>query len=147
MGKIKHGFRKVKKTHPLYKKWISMKQRCYDPNVSGFKYYGDRGIKVCSEWIHNPVAFIKWALRNGYKKNLHIDRINNDSDYSPENCRFVTNTENARNKTNNKMTLAKVKEIRAKYSFRKYTAPMLAAEYGVSQWSIYDIIWQRRWRL
>jgi len=94
-----HGLR----CHPLYDVWDAMKQRCTNPNSLSFRYYGARGISVCDEWINDPVAFIDWAKRNGYKMGLEIDRRNNDGNYCPENCRFVTRKENMNNKRGNKI--------------------------------------------
>ena len=87
-------------THPLYSKWLDMKNRCYNPNVDRFKNYGGRGIRVCDEWKNNFKGYHDWAISNGWEKHLQIDRKNNDGNYSPENCRFVTRIEQGFNKTN-----------------------------------------------
>ena len=86
----KHGFSLNGKVHPIYKIWVSMKQRCNNPRDRAFKDYGGRGISVCEEWINNADAFVSWAIAYGWEKGLSIDRINNDGNYSPDNCRFVT---------------------------------------------------------
>jgi len=78
------------KWHPLLVKWIRMLSRCYNKDDKDFRNYGKRGIAVCHQWTISPTSFIKWALLNGYRQSLCIDRINNDGDYSPSNCRFVT---------------------------------------------------------
>ena len=78
----------------------SMIQRCENPKRQQYSRYGGRGIKVCEEW-HNYENFRKWALENGYKHPLKLDRIDNNGNYEPSNCRWVTNTENCRNKSNN----------------------------------------------
>lgn len=83
--------------HPLYRKWVNMKSRCYNPNVHDYESYGARGITVCDEWLNNPNAFILWGLANGWKEGLQIDRIDNDKGYSPNNCHFVTFLENRAN--------------------------------------------------
>jgi hypothetical protein len=91
----KHGYSKNSKdTHPIYRVWRDIKQRCYNKNNKGYKNYGGRGISMCEEWLNNPKEFIEWCLANGWKQGLEIDRINNDGNYEPVNCRFVTSREN-----------------------------------------------------
>jgi len=90
------------KEHPVYNTWASMLQRCENPNDPGYKRYGGRGITVCDEW-HDPVVFINWALANGWRKGLTLDRIDNDGNYEPDNCRWATRKEQARNKRNNRL--------------------------------------------
>lgn len=78
-----------------------IKQRCTNPNHPLYKWYGARGIKVCIEWQKDSELFIQWAISNGYAVGLTIDRIDNNGSYTPDNCRWVTNLENQRNKRNN----------------------------------------------
>jgi len=78
-------------------RYQTIKQRCYNPNCKDYKNYGGRGIVICNEWLNDKSLFIQWALSNGFKKELHIDRENNDENYSPENCRFIKLAENNRN--------------------------------------------------
>ena len=80
---------------PLYGTWENMINRCENSNYTGYKRYGGRGIKICSEWRNDFKAFRRWALVNGYKEGLTIDRIDNDGDYEPENCQFLTRSENS----------------------------------------------------
>ena len=80
--------------------WNTMKERCNNPNSINYKNYGGRGIKICESWYEFTI-FYNWAISNGYKDNLTIDRINNDGDYCPENCRWVTPLTQSRNKRNN----------------------------------------------
>lgn len=91
-----HGFTR------LYRIWQAMKRRCDYEKNSNFKYYGGRGIAVCDEWQHDFASFRDWALSNGYKEDLSIDRIDVNGNYCPENCRWVSMAEQQRNKRNNK---------------------------------------------
>jgi hypothetical protein len=77
----------------LFRTWQGMLQRCYNPNASSAKYYYDRGIKVCDEWRKDFAAFREWALANGYRDDLTIDRIDFDGNYEPSNCRWATHKE------------------------------------------------------
>lgn len=82
----------------IYALWHHIKDRCSNPNIKDYKNYGGRGITVCQEWKDNFSAFRDWAYANGYIEGLQIDRENNDGNYSPENCRFITNKANSRNR-------------------------------------------------
>ena len=77
----------------LYGVWGNMKYRCSNPNAQGYHNYGGKGIKVCDEWKEFE-PFQKWAIENGYRKGLSIDRVDSNGDYCPENCRWVTLSEN-----------------------------------------------------
>lgn len=79
----------------LYRIWSNMKSRCYNPNVRSYADYGAKGIIVCDEWKNDYVAFKKWALEHGYNNDLVIDRIDPDKSYMPENCRWITSSENS----------------------------------------------------
>lgn len=83
----------------LYLVWETMRNRCENPNRKKYKDYGARGIRVCEEW-QDAGKFCEWALNNGYKEGLQLDRINNDGNYEPLNCRWVTPKENSRNRRN-----------------------------------------------
>ena len=90
-----------KKSIRLHHLLYLIKLRCYDKKCWAYNYYGGRGIKVAQEWLENSRTFVDWALKNGYRENLEIDRIDNDGDYTPQNCRWVTRLKNANNKRNN----------------------------------------------
>lgn len=80
----------------LYKIWQIMKDRCSNPNAPDYKYYGGRGITVCKDWINNYLIFKIWAMANGYADNLTIDRINYKGNYEPNNCQWITLSENTK---------------------------------------------------
>lgn len=84
----------------LHRVWRNMLRRCTDQKVKCFSNYGGRGIKVCSEWSVF-LTFCEWALANGYREGLEIDRKDNSGNYEPTNCRWVTRKVNARNRRNN----------------------------------------------
>lgn len=87
----------------LFNIWQSMKQRCYCKTNDKYKYYGERKIKVCDEWLNDFMNFYNWAINNKYNEKLTIDRIDVNGDYEPNNCRWVTMLEQANNKRNNKL--------------------------------------------
>lgn len=106
-------------SHPLYYIWGAMYNRCYDKKCKEYKYYGNKGIRMCDEWLNSFLKFYEWAINNGWQKGMHIDRIKNHMHYAPDNCRFLTQKESANNKTNNvyytingeQYTLARISEI------------------------------------
>ena len=95
---VKHGMSQSR----LYRRWAAMLDRCYNPASVVFKHYGGRGITVYEPW-HKFEPFRDWALANGYNDGLSLDRINNDGNYEPSNCRFITQKEQNRNKRNTVM--------------------------------------------
>jgi hypothetical protein len=84
--------------HPLYNVWKNMKQRCFNPKASEYKNYGARGITICKSWLNDSGRFVRWGLAHGWKPGLLIDREDNDDDYRPGNCRFVTPKVSSNNK-------------------------------------------------
>jgi len=94
----KHGLTK----HKLFIVWTNMKKRCYKPNTTGYQHYGDRGIRVCIRWKGSFKSFYNWAMANGWQEGLEIDRKDNDGNYHPDNCRFVTRAVNNNNRRNPK---------------------------------------------
>lgn len=92
-----HGYSNKEK---LYGVWKGIKNRCYTQSHIGYKNYGGRGVIVCDEWKNDYLCFRKWALQNGYKEGLTIDRIDVNGNYEPSNCRWITRKEQSYNKTN-----------------------------------------------
>ena len=97
-----HGESSTRKStsSALHRCWTAMKNRCYNPKNRAYKNYGQRGIAVCNEWVNSYVSFRDWALTNGWEKGLTIDRRNNDGNYNPENCRWVTSFVQSHNRRN-----------------------------------------------
>jgi hypothetical protein len=85
----------------IYVIWKAMRQRCNNPKNDGYHRYGGRGITVCAEWLIFE-NFYAWAMSHGYADNLSIDRINNDGNYEPSNCRWATPKEQASNRITSK---------------------------------------------
>lgn len=86
---------------PEHRAWSSMVQRCTNPNVRSFPRYGGRGIKVCSPWLRFENFLADMGPRHSLKHTL--DRINNDGDYEPSNCRWTTMAEQTRNRSSNRL--------------------------------------------
>lgn len=113
----------------LYAVWNAMKQRCNNPKNKRWNRYGGRGIKICEEWENSFDSFREWALSNGYKEGLTIDRINNDGNYEPDNCRWATYREQNRNYSRN---------VYYEHNGEKHTAIEWAEIYGLNIKSIYQ---------
>lgn len=112
--------------HPIYNTWRGMIGRCKHRSNRYYHNYGGRGIRVCEEW-QDAFTFIIWAMANGWQEGMQIDRINNDGNYEPSNCRFVSRTDNCRNSRSNHLL-----------TFRGVTKPISAwaDEYSIPQATI-----------
>lgn len=124
------------KSHPLYSRYKGMRLRCENPRVKDYKYYGARGISVCEEWRGRGGArrFIKWAEENGFKEGLTLDRIDNNGNYSPSNCRWITIEEQQNNRRGN---------ILYEYNGEKQNVASIARSEGIS----YNKMWTLLHRL
>lgn len=121
----KHGQSRTR----IYRIWQLMKDRCSNVNRDRYKDYGGRGITYCKEWVDFK-CFYSWAIDNGYKENLTIDRINVNGNYEPNNCRWITNKEQQNNKRYHHLFLfnGEIKNL---------------AQWGEETGLPYDIIWRR----
>lgn len=120
----------------IYKTYARMMRRCHWKDTEKHKkYYATKGIKVCDEWRNNYLAFKEWAIENGYRKGLAIDRINPNDDYKPSNCRFITISENSKRVEHKKgvfcLTETQQNEIYIKRN-NGYKIKQLTEEYNVS---------------
>ncbi len=127
----KHNQRHTK----LYEVWKSIKQRCLNPNNRSYKNYGLRGISICDEWKNDFNTFYTWSMKNGYNSKLSIDRINNNGNYEPSNCRWVDRTTQANNKRTNHFIT---------YDNKTLTIAQWSQETGISPCAIYCRL-QRGW--
>lgn len=139
----KHGY-----AHKLslYHIWKSMKERCNNQKDKSYKNYGGRGIKVCDEWQNDYLNFHNWAFENGYieeklpngKNKLTLDRIDNNGNYEPTNCRWITNAKQARNKRNN---------VIVEYNGEKVNLRNLCDNLNVKYSVVYNRIFLSNWTL
>lgn len=86
----------------MYRIWKDMRRRCNNPNRNNYKDYGGRGISVCEEWDKSFMEFYNWAMSNGYDDDLSIDRIDNNGNYEPNNCRWILSNMQHRNTRKNR---------------------------------------------
>lgn len=120
----------------LYRIYSGMKSRCNWPSHHAYNDYGGRGIKVCDEWNDSFICFYEWAIKNGYSDSLTLDRIDNDGDYSPDNCRWTDMHNQSVNRRNTVM-----------FTLHNETKPLIewCREYGVSYSTAYGRIFKYGW--
>lgn len=130
--------------HELYSTWKGMHYRCYSEQSKSYKNYGGRGIKVCEEW-HDLNNFIEWGETNRRPTKKHtLDRIDNDGDYTPENCRWATPKQQARNTRANKLNDTIVKDIKRLYK-KHNNQREVARVLGISYKLVYLVVNNKTW--
>ena len=134
----------------LYRIWANIRQRCLNPNIPDYQYYGAKGIKVCDEWKNSFESFMAWALQNGYADGLTIDRIDSSGDYEPKNCRWITQSENVsranreRSRPWAKLTPSMVRQIRDMAG--RLSQREIARRLGVSPKIVWKVIHRKTYR-
>lgn len=142
--------------HPLFRVWSHIIDRCHKihPSNRAYKYYRGKGIKVCYEWLTDFKKFYDWALANGWQKGLTIDRIDPEKDYEPNNCQFITQSENSRRVIKNNFKIGiynslldedKVREIK-KLLLMNMSGSRIANKFGVHRKTIYMIRDKKTWK-
>ena len=126
--------------------WRGMKSRCHNPNRPVWPRYGGRGISICEEWRENFHAFKAWAMANGFRRGLTIDRRDNDRGYSPDNCRWIPQPDQMRNASTNRVTVEEALEIRALLAEGMRGAD-IARRYGISKTVVSRIKTRRSWNI
>jgi len=126
---------------PIYKRWRAMVSRCRPTAKHCRHNYYDRGISVCNEWKNDPAAFIEWALANGFREDLELDRKDNSGNYTPENAHFVTRSENGRNRRDNLNVTYKGEKMTFVEFAERFAACSLSAAYHryYHQWTLDEI--------
>lgn len=142
-----HGHKIGGKPTHIYTVWQNIKIRCYNKNSTMYHRYGGRGIVMCDEWLSSFEAFNDWSTSNGFSELLEIDRIDNDGNYEPSNCRWVTKIVNSNNKEisiGNRFTKDDLTEILECYYNTDITLSKLAKVTGMSKSSIERLVKRSR---
>ena len=122
----------------LYRIWSKMKARCYNKKHNAFDRYGGSGIIVCKDWKNDFQSFKKWAIENGYSDELTIDRIDNNGNYEPNNCRWTTKKEQANNTCRNRLIT---------YKGKTQTLAQWADSIGINKHTLHVRIDVRGWTI
>lgn len=137
-GKNNANYRHGGKHTRLYTVWCGMKSRCYNKNDSHYSRWGGRGIQICSEWLLDFNNFKHWAESNGYKAGLTIDRIDNNGNYCPENCRWATVKEQNNNQRTNRLIT---------YSGKTLNLKQWSVELGINYGTLHSRLDDFKWSI
>lgn len=122
----------------IWRIWQCMRSRCNSERDTTYQYYGARGIKVCDEWNNGFESFHKWAVNNGYKDNLTLDRIDVNGNYEPDNCRWITMKKQCNNRRNN---------VLYELNGQEKTLSQWVDEYGMDYQKVYRRMYYLKWNL
>lgn len=122
----------------LYRIYHNMLNRCYYEHNDNYKWYGNKGIKVCAEWKNSFEAFLLWANKHGYTENLTLDRIDSTKDYSPENCRWVTIKRQQNNRKDN---------VYIVYNGKKQTLSDWSKDLGINRVTLWNRLFHSKWSI
>ncbi len=143
---ITHGMSPRTGQHPIYMAYTGLMQRCYNTNNDRYKNYGGRGITVCDLWRESFENFLADMQKN-WEKGLTIDRIDNDGNYEPSNCRWATKQIQNQNQSNTKLNPEIVREIRAFHKDNPHISKVeISKMYGVSGRHIGHIVNYQTWK-
>lgn len=123
----------------------NMKNRCYNPNDKDYKWYDAKGITIADEWLADHKVFVAWALANGFREGLQLDRIDSSKGYTPDNCRWVTSRVNTRNRSCNKLDEASVASIKYLLTLKGLKQKDIAHYFGVDPSHINAIYKGKLW--
>jgi len=130
-----------KSKHPLFDLWNDIKKRCFNNNCKAYPNYGGRGITICNEWVIDFMIFYDWAMANGWEKGLEIDRINNDGNYEPNNCRFVSREVNVNNRrTTRLISINNETKSLAQWAHQYKISPLALHSRLKNNWDIMDAL-------
>jgi len=136
----------IKKGHPLYSTYYRIIAFCYNPKNKKYPRYGGRGITMCKRWKDDRELFFQ-DMEPGWERGLTIERINNDGNYSPENCKWATFIEQSRNKKNISLSMEKARLIRKIYKDDPdMTYEILADSFIVSESCIRSVVEMKSWK-
>lgn len=124
--------------HHLQHIYRKMVKRCYDVNDPNYKRYGARGIKICEQWLNDNNSFREWAVSHGYREDLQIERVDNDGDYCPENCKWITKYEQSLNRRSS---------VRITYNGKTQTLKEWARELGINNTTLHNRINYYGWSI
>lgn len=134
---IKRNYKHGERYTRLYKVWVSMRERCSVHSIK-YKQWEGRGIKVCADWQNSFCKFKEWAVNNGYKDTLTIDRIDVNGNYEPTNCRWISMQEQQYNKTNTRFF---------EYKGQKKCLAEWAEIFGINKPTLYNRVYNCGWSI